>query len=230
MKPKTRALDAGRGRLHGDAAQACGCGCGPREQEGGARCGGKPQRSSRFFGGHTGVGERGMAGSQNIWADRNWHFRFPSRAPDMTQRATVREVARDLGLSPRRVHQLVDENVLPPATEGTFDADLCRRRYGLFTRGASADWTHIYDDAVVLAKTSEDCVDRALGPTGTVVDIARACESVSALMSDLRFISAVKSNSQSERQLFLATWDREEARILGALLARAQILSAGTAV
>ena len=144
----------------------------------------------------------------------------------MTARATVKEIAFELGLTERRVRQLVDECILPPAIEGTFDADLCRRRYRLYTRGASADWTPIYDDIVALAATSEDLVARALGPNGTVVDIARACESVSALWSDMRFISAVKSSSQSERQFFFTTWDREEGRILTALLARADTVAA----
>ncbi|WP_339033388.1 hypothetical protein WHZ78_16650 [Bradyrhizobium symbiodeficiens] len=139
----------------------------------------------------------------------------------MTERATVREVARDLGLSPRRVRQLVDENVLPPATEGTLDADLCRRRYRLFTRDPTADWTHVYDDAIALARLSDQLMARALGPEAELPDVAEACLVVQNLMADLRFITAVKSNTQSERSLFLSAWARQEHDILAALIARA---------
>ncbi|WP_027518272.1 hypothetical protein [Bradyrhizobium sp. WSM1417] len=122
----------------------------------------------------------------------------------------------------RRIRQLVDENILPAAIEEGFDRDLCRRRYRLFARGSDADWHQVYDDAIALAETTEDLIEVGLGSSASLIDVARACQSVRALMALMRFIAAVRSATQSERALFLTTWARKEHEILAVLLARAR--------
>jgi hypothetical protein len=142
--------------------------------------------------------------------------------------ATVKELAGALGLTPRRILQLVDERVLPAVCDGAFaDVDLCKRRYRLLSRGPSADWQLVFDDVVALAETSEELIARALAVGASLIDVAVACESVSALWSWMNFITAVRSDTQSERAFFFGQWDREEARILSALLERAQELNHG---
>ena len=54
-------------------------------------------------------------------------------------KVTLKEIAVELGLTERRVRQRVDECILPPPTQGVFDADLCRIRYRQYKRGPAAD-------------------------------------------------------------------------------------------
>jgi hypothetical protein len=49
-------------------------------------------------------------------------------------------------------------------------------------------------------------------------------------MSRLRLIVAAKSDAETARRLFLTTWDREECRVLGALLAHNSFAKALNAV
>lgn len=142
-------------------------------------------------------------------------------------RLSTRELAMDLGLTERRVRQLVSEHIFPPAEDG-FDRDLCRQRYRLYSRGPGADWRQAHDRALELAEEAEELIARALGPSGSIVDVACACESTKTLWSHLRFICAATSDTQSERAFFLSTWAHKEHDVLVALLARAQELAAQT--
>jgi hypothetical protein len=142
----------------------------------------------------------------------------------MTARATTKQIALDLGLTERRVRQLVEEHVLARAEDG-FDRDLCRYRYRLFSRGADADWRQAHDRALELAEEAEQLIALAVGPSASLVDIACACQTTQALWSHMRFLAAVQSASQSERRLFFDMWFREEAGILSSLLGRAEELA-----
>lgn len=135
-------------------------------------------------------------------------------------RVNQAELARDLCLTDRRVRQLVEERIVPRARDEGFDLELCRRRYQLYRSGSDREWDAAFDEASDLANTAYELHDKAYSENATVDDVKAASEAIQASMSIMSFLTAAKSKSQSERQLFFCIWDREENRSLGALLAR----------
>jgi hypothetical protein len=138
------------------------------------------------------------------------------------------ELARDLNLTDRRIRQLVTERILPPPREEGHDLHLSRRRYKLYSNGSDLDWERVFDEAEELARTASELNDKAYADDAVTADVTAASIAIQASTTAMAFLTAAKSKSQAERELFWGIWDREEHRALGALFARAMELEGQT--
>ncbi|WP_035714974.1 hypothetical protein [Bradyrhizobium genomosp. I (2014)] len=138
------------------------------------------------------------------------------------------ELARDLKLTDRRIRQLVDERILPRARDEGYDLELSRQRYQLYTRGTDRDWDRCFDEAEDLARVAGELNDRAFEDDAGLDDVKAASIAIQRSTVLMSFLTAAKSKSQPERELFWKIWDREEGQALGALFARAMKLMGKT--
>jgi hypothetical protein len=130
-----------------------------------------------------------------------------------------KELAGELGVTVRRIRQMVEEHILPPPRDGKHDLERCERRYRLYKRGTDADWDPFYDEVLARAKDAERKFERALKPGATDAHITAAAVAHQSNMADLRFCTACKSRTTAERKMFLAWWDREDEQAMGRLFA-----------
>jgi hypothetical protein len=140
------------------------------------------------------------------------------------QLVDTKKLASELGVTVRRVRQMVEEHILPPPRDGKHDLARCERRYRLYKRGADADWNAFYDEVEEAAKDAAKKFERALKrPAGVPDDAAVIAAAVAHQrnVTDLRFLTACKSRSAAERKMFLDWWDREDDQAMGMLLAHA---------
>ncbi|MEH2503736.1 hypothetical protein V1290_002547 [Bradyrhizobium sp. AZCC 1578] len=138
------------------------------------------------------------------------------------------ELAKDLGLTDRRIRQLVEQRILPPARDEGHDLELSRQRYRLYSSGTDRDWEKCFDEAEDLARMAGELNDRAYEDNAGLEDIKAASIAIQRSTVLMSFITAAKSKSQSERELFWKIWDREEGQALGALFAHAMKLMGKT--
>lgn len=149
----------------------------------------------------------------------------------MTTLVNQQQLAAGLGVTDRRIRQLVEQRILPPAdSEGCYDLATCRERYELYRSGNERDWSDFYRDAEAGIHETAAIFERAFADGATVADVKRASEAVSADMARAHFISAAKAKSQAEADLFKIIWDREEKHALGQLLYRGMELKGATAI
>jgi hypothetical protein len=140
---------------------------------------------------------------------------------------TQQQLAAELGITGRRVRQLVEAHIFPQAQNRNYDLALCRERYDLFrTKHDTRAWDELYTDLEACAKQAEELIEAALDPTSTAMQVYEASRTVQELFSDLRFITAARSKSEAERELFLELWRGKEHDALQALRGRAEDLVA----
>jgi hypothetical protein len=141
-------------------------------------------------------------------------------------RVNQQSLAQELGVSDRRVRQMVDSFVLPQPhhDDGGYDLALCRERYDLYRNGSPDDWSEFFDETIDLAKETEKLVDRALSDAGTLEDTKLASLRTQSDIARMHFITACRSHSQAEKDFFHPLWRREEDRMLGGLLYRSMEL------
>jgi hypothetical protein len=132
-----------------------------------------------------------------------------------------KQLAVELGVTVRRIRQMVDEHILPPPRDGKHDLERCERRYRLYKRGTDADWDQFYDEVLARAKDAERKFERALRPRATDAQIRAASVAHQDHMADVRFCTACKSRTTAERNMFLLWWDREDERAMSLLFAHA---------
>ncbi|MCK1618907.1 hypothetical protein IVA96_20160 [Bradyrhizobium sp. 159] len=138
------------------------------------------------------------------------------------------ELAHDLKLTDRRIRQLVDERILPPARDEGHDLELSRQRYRLYSSGSERDWDRCFDEAEDLARMAAQLNERAFEDGAGLEDVRAASSAIQRSTAMMSFLTAAKSKSQSERELFWTIWDREEGQALGALFAHAMKLMGKT--
>jgi hypothetical protein len=145
-------------------------------------------------------------------------------------RVNQQSLAQELGVSDRRVRQMVDSFVLPQPhhDDGGYDLAVCRERYELYRNGSPEDWNDFFDETIDLAKETEKLVDRALSDSGTLADTRLASQNTQSDFARMNFITACRSQSQAEKDFFHPLWRREEDRILGGLLYRSMELMGAT--
>src|SRR4051794_18089183 len=97
-----------------------------------------------------------------------------------TSRVSQVELARGLGITDRRIRQLVDERILPPAADGGFALDLCEHRYKLYTSGREDDWNQAFRQAEMLAEVAADLVEKAYADGAVAADVTAASIAVQA--------------------------------------------------
>jgi hypothetical protein len=130
-----------------------------------------------------------------------------------TPRATAKAVAKHLGLTVRRVHQLVEELILPePDNEKRFDLNLCDLRYTLFRHGTESQWSDFIDDIEVEATDVEEKVNRALADNPTDEQVTAAIQAHLRYYSNLLFLATCRAKTKLERNLLIDKWtsDRDD--------------------
>ncbi len=73
-----------------------------------------------------------------------------------TNAVSQKELAKELGVTDRRVRQLVKERIIPAPRDESYDLDLCRRRYRLYSGGSDREWEAAFDEAHDLAQLASD--------------------------------------------------------------------------
>jgi hypothetical protein len=136
------------------------------------------------------------------------------------------DLAKALRLTDRRIRQLVDERILPPALSDGHEFELCQHRYWLFASGTELEWDAEYSAAERLAVGAKVALDLAMGPRASLADVSAAVAAITASTSSMAFLTGAKSKTDTERALFWGIWDREEEQALRALMARAIELGA----
>lgn len=130
-------------------------------------------------------------------------------------------LASELGLTDRRIRQMVTDHLLPaPNDDGKFDLELCRARYDLFRNGSDRDWDDFFESTEDQATNAEKLLDRALADGATAADCKSASLAIQTLHSAMMFITAAKSKTDSERQLFFQIHRERGDRAMAALLYR----------
>src|SRR5215207_6477542 len=124
------------------------------------------------------------------------------------RRVNQAELALELGITDRRVRQLVEERILrEPRSDDGYDLELCRRRCRLYRSGSDREWDAAFDEASDLANMASDLHDKAYAENATVADVTAASVAIQASMGIMSFLTATKSKSQAERDLFFTIWD-----------------------
>jgi hypothetical protein len=138
-------------------------------------------------------------------------------------RINQKALAVELGLSTRRIRQLVAARILPESDDnGLYDVDLCRARFELYSFGSDADWFRFYERTERDAATVDRLVKKATAPGADKAALGKAGAAMAALFDGLRFITACRSTSDSEREFVMGQWEREEASAFWPLVAAGQ--------
>jgi hypothetical protein len=139
-------------------------------------------------------------------------------------------LAAALKVTTRRVRQMVDEHILPPAHHetGLYDLALCEERYALYRDGSDRDWDRFFDDAERGTVETKDIYEKAFVDGATIADVTAASRAVQDDMGRMHFLTACKGKSAAQRELFHTIWQREEDSALRSLLGRLMVLSGAT--
>jgi hypothetical protein len=137
-----------------------------------------------------------------------------------TKRVSQIELARDLRVTDRRIRQMVDERLLPRPNEDGHDLEICRSRYDLYRSGTSGDWESLFDEGVEQAKEAERLLEKAYADSAVLADVTAASTAVQASTATMCFITATKSKSQAEREMFWNLWEGQEKRAIQGLIVR----------
>jgi hypothetical protein len=139
--------------------------------------------------------------------------------------ATQKRLAAHFGVTGRRVRQLIEAHIFPSARDRHYDLAICRERYDLFrNKRDRTGWDDFYRSLEARIGKTEKLIGAALEPTSKAIQVREASRAVQDVFSDLRFITAVRSKSDAERELFLGLWCEREDAALGILLSRAAAL------
>ena len=86
-----------------------------------------------------------------------------------------KNLAKQLGLTDRRVRQLVEEKILPEPDEADgYDLEKCRARYDLYAHGDDVSWADFDRQMLEDAHQLEELMAKALKPKARQKDLA-AC-------------------------------------------------------
>jgi hypothetical protein len=110
----------------------------------------------------------------------------------MMERLSQKLLAERLGVTPRRVRQLIAENILPgPDSAGGYDAAECEARFLLFSGGSPQAWSRFFDaqeaDGAALSQLRETAWDKR----ATLEEIGAYGRAVIRWHSRLKFAQAV---------------------------------------
>jgi hypothetical protein len=136
---------------------------------------------------------------------------------DINQKSLVRE----LGITARRVRQLVEAKILPEAGEGIYDLAVCKEFYELYSRGSDRDWedfeARILEDAAEVEKLSKI----ALRPRATFSQVVHAARASVQLWNAIRFcMAAARGVGDATKALTLRLVDYDERAFSGEVIAK----------
>lgn len=135
-----------------------------------------------------------------------------------SSRVDQKALAKDLGITPRRVRQLVAADLLPEPDDDGYDLERSRQFYALYTNGSPRGWRDFHDEISALAIRVERWVKKA--ETLSKPNLAKAGREANRLFENLRFSIAATSDSDAERGYHRLLFDRLEAEVFGPLVRR----------
>jgi hypothetical protein len=139
-----------------------------------------------------------------------------------SNRVSQPELADALGLTARRVRQLVSEHILPdPDDDGRYDFERCQRFYRLYANGTESAWNVFCEEVQDMAARVDRLVRRATADRASRADLSKAGSELIKLHEALRFIAAVKSSNDAERSFVTFVFDRFFTEAFGGLFNRA---------
>lgn len=141
----------------------------------------------------------------------------------MPRLVTQKELARTLNVTDRRIRQMEDEFILPPAgLDGRYDAELCAQRYAIFRSDRADGVERILAEIEYDAATVDLLVNDEARAPRTREEIQEASRKVLALFSALRFaLVCMHRKDDFPRQAMLQTFQSLENDCLRALMPRA---------
>ena len=129
--------------------------------------------------------------------------------------------ASALGVSDRRVRQLIEQYIVPrPHHVDGHDIPLAVERYQLYRDGSQRDWDDFFDEAEAGTTEASALMTGAFEEGATLEDVKRASIAVQDDPARLHFLSACKSRSKAESDLFHGIWSKDEKEKLSHLLSR----------
>ena len=144
--------------------------------------------------------------------------------------STRKEVAAALGLTERRVRQLIASQILPEeGTDGGFDLPICETRYDLYHDGSAAEWAEFLDGLERDAKATEKLGQKALRTEATLADVQAASRALQRVFSATRFALAANPREKSAdvRAMMLRLVDYDERAAFAPLIAQGLLLHTG---
>ena len=135
------------------------------------------------------------------------------------QLVDTKRLARELGVTVRRVRQMVEEFILPPPNEDKrHDLERCAQRYRLYKYGTYDTWNSFYDELEGAATDMEKKFERGMRPGSTDAEIRAASTARRRVFEDMQFMAACMSKTAAERNMFLHLWEREYDEDMGGLI------------
>lgn len=136
----------------------------------------------------------------------------------MSGHVNQESVAAELGFTPRRVRQLVDEGVLSAPVDGLHDIVEARRRYDLYRlardgQTGTAAWAEALDELELLAREAEAAAAAAEKKASR--DTARNAAQAALRFTDWwRFVARCRSRTEEERQFVAGIIEANETALL----------------
>src|SRR5215212_6056767 len=138
-----------------------------------------------------------------------------------TRLVSQKALAAALGLTPRRIRQLVEMHIIEQRSGG-YDVATCRERLELYRHKNDREaWNEYYSDVNNLAGKVETLMATTPKGASTEQQIQLTSQSVQELFSCLRFIASAQAKTKAERDFFVGLWRAEEDAALHFLLGRA---------
>jgi hypothetical protein len=138
----------------------------------------------------------------------------------MDDRHPQKIIAERLGLTGRRVRQLLAEHILPePDNEGLYDWPTCAERYRLYSRGTDSDLLNFLDTVEERSRRLEDLVEKVSRPQATMEDMGLAGRETLWVFGALRFLTGVKTEPDSLKQILMRSINRDEADAMAFIFA-----------
>jgi hypothetical protein len=132
---------------------------------------------------------------------------------------TTKELAKAIGVTARRVGQMVEEHLMPPPNaEKRFELERCELRYRLYKHGSVTQWNCYLDEVEAAGIASQEMFERAMEADADDL-IKPAIQAIRRVHEDLRFLAVARSKTTAESNLFLDMWEQQEDNAIGALLA-----------
>lgn len=145
----------------------------------------------------------------------------------MPKSVPTKVLARELGLTERRVQQLVGDFVLPPPRDGRHELERCREQYEAY-RDPDGHALGVLDRrAIAEAAEAERLVERACAGGSSPEDITAASRAHQAAVASARALIVIGfRNNDPARHFALLDLERRDDEAMGALLERAQHIMA----
>lgn len=143
-------------------------------------------------------------------------------------RVNQKALAAALGLTDRRVRQMIEERLLPPpGADGLHDVARAQQRYALYQDDdrAGQAWEAFLSGLERRAGKVDLLVKKALKPQAGWQALREASTAAQDLFDDLAFVNAARGRSDGERTFVAMMWREKENDVLGALVTHGKKLA-----